>query len=200
MAPTTRCRLRASPRTDVHSLQRLGTVSFAPVTVAVHCTSPAPGHDDFQRPDSGSLGTAWTAMNDGGMAISGGTAVGSSPAGTQAISGSARTTAATNTRRSSWVRPSSPGAVDRPGSARQNGGQDLYLGIYFWKNGSPSSISISAPAASSPNSAKLPGRAAAGWNRADPCRIRVHRSRSSRTESSGYPLPTARSPAETPAS
>ena len=56
-----------------------GAISSASVTnIMVTCTSPPPGADNFDRPNSGSLGTGWAAMTDGGMAVSGNAAVGSS--------------------------------------------------------------------------------------------------------------------------
>ena len=55
-----------------------------------------------------------------------------------ATSGSRRRTAATSRRRSSSPRRSSrAGSGSDPVVRAQNGGQDTYLGIYFWNGGSP---------------------------------------------------------------
>ena len=114
-----------------------GTVSSAPVTVAVTCTNPVPGHDDFDRPDSGTLGTGWTAMNDGGMAISGDTAVGTS----SGHSGDIRVAEDYGSDQYSQIVLSSTQLAGvqwiGPAVRAQNGGQNLYLGIYFWNSGSP---------------------------------------------------------------
>ena len=89
-------------------------------------------------------------MNDGRLAISGDTAIGAGTGSsrTRVISESARTTAATSTPSSRLTStPAHGGPVDRRGGPQPERGSGHYLGIYFWKNGNPSSIFLSGPAA-----------------------------------------------------
>jgi hypothetical protein len=92
--------------------------------------------DGFDRVDGG-LGAGWASMADGGLSISSGVVVGSSGS----LAGDIRTgetyagdqfsqveVTATQLSGGQWVGP----AV-----RVQNGGQDMYLGIYFWNGGSP---------------------------------------------------------------
>jgi hypothetical protein len=113
-----------------------GTMAGADVTnVAVVCTSSSGTFDDFNRPD-GSLGAAWTPISDGGLSIASGVAVGTSAQAGDIRSGEAyggdqfSSVEVTNTQISGgqWL-----GAAVR----MQNGGQNMYLGIYFWNNGTP---------------------------------------------------------------
>jgi hypothetical protein len=113
-----------------------GTMAGADVTnVAVVCTSNSGTFDDFNRPD-GSLGAAWTPISDGGLSIASGVAVGTSAQAGDMRSGEAyggdqfSSVEVTNTQISGgqWL-----GAAVR----MQNGGQNMYLGIYFWNNGTP---------------------------------------------------------------
>ena len=92
--------------------------------------------DDFNRAD-GSLGPDWTAISDGGMAIS-----------SQQVAGTARGTSGdmwaadtfTSDQFSSVEVTStqlSGGQWVGPAVRMQNSGQDGYLGIYFWNYGTP---------------------------------------------------------------
>jgi hypothetical protein len=118
-----------------------GTIGSANVTnVTVTCTNTTTttgASDDFNRAD-GSLGGNWTNVGDGGLAISSQAAAGTVGA---AVSGDIRTgetyagnqysqieVTATQLSGSQWI-----GAAVRV----QNGGQDGYVGIYNWNNGSP---------------------------------------------------------------
>ena len=95
--------------------------------------TPAPRSDDFNRPN-GSLGSNWVAMSDGALSISSQAVL-----GTSATAGDIRTAEtypATSPPRSSSPRRSSRAASGSARRPRQNGGQDTYLGIYFWNNGS----------------------------------------------------------------
>jgi hypothetical protein len=112
-----------------------GTVASGSVTnIAVTCISP--GQDDFNRPDGG-LGPAWAAMSDGGLSIVSQQVVGA--AGAQA--GDIRIAESYTGDQYSQIEVTSTqlsggewlGATVRS----QNGGQDTYLGIYFWNNGTP---------------------------------------------------------------
>ncbi|HEY2651699.1 MAG TPA: hypothetical protein VGI50_07250, partial [Solirubrobacteraceae bacterium] len=113
-----------------------GTVSSASVTdVAVNCS---PGADDFDRPDSGGLGAGWAAMTDGGLAISGGHAVGTSSNG---YSGNFRVAESYGSDQYSQIVLTSnqltTGQWIGPTVRSQNGGLDTYLGIYFWSDAGP---------------------------------------------------------------
>ena len=123
-----------------------GTVPSSNVTnVTVSCTTQSSGSgsgsgssasDTFARAN-GSLGANWTDMTDGGLAISSqvvvGTAVGNSGdmwtansfTGDQSSQVAVTSTPLTGNE---WIGP-----VVRA----QNGGQSLYVGIYFWNSGSP---------------------------------------------------------------
>ena len=115
-----------------------GTVGNANVTNAVvTCTSAGTVvTDDFNRTD-GSLGSAWTAMGDGGLAISSQVVTGSSAT----YSGAIRVGETYSSDQSSQVEVTatqlSGGQWIGPAVRAQNGGQDLYLGLYWWNNGSP---------------------------------------------------------------
>ena len=115
-----------------------GTVASANVSnVVVTCTASTgiSASDDFNRADGG-LGGGWAAMNDGGLSVvsqrvvgAAGTAgdirVGESYGGDQY---SQVEVTSTQLSGGQWVGPS---------VRSQNGGQDTYLGIYFWNNGTP---------------------------------------------------------------
>ena len=121
-----------------------GTVSGANVTnVAVTCANAGGGGgstpvtDDFNRAN-GSLGPNWTDASDGGLTITGQQVAGTAG---NSYSGDIRTAetypadqfsqitlTSTQLTGGQWI-----GAAIR----MQNGGQNQYLGIYFWNNGSP---------------------------------------------------------------
>src|SRR5260370_36364599 len=117
-----------------------GTVGSSNVTnIAVTCTTSAAGSgsDDFNRPD-GPLGANWTDMSDGGLTISSQAAAGTNASGT---SGDMRTAESYSSNQYSQVEVTSAqltgGQWIGPVVRTQNGGQDGYVGIYFWNNGSP---------------------------------------------------------------
>ena len=124
-----------------------GVVASADVTsVVVTCSAivmPPPGTDDFNRPNGG-LGANWQAMGDGGLSIASETAVGTAGAG----AGDIRVGESYGSDQFSQVEVTSSqlsggewvGAAVRA----QKGGQDLYLGIYFWNNGDPAVAALQA--------------------------------------------------------
>jgi hypothetical protein len=91
--------------------------------------------DDFNRADGG-LGSSWTATSDGGMAISSQAVVGtkSSYSGdirtgeTYAGDQSSQIQVVTQLSGSQWI---------GVGVRAQNGGRNLYMGLYWWNSGSP---------------------------------------------------------------
>ena len=116
-----------------------GTVGTANVTsVTVTCTTSGTltASDDFNRAD-GALGGNWTAMSDGAMTISSQMVVGRS----SGQSGDTRTAETYTSDQYSQVQLTSTQLTGvqwiGPAVRSQNGGQNLYLGIYFWNNGSP---------------------------------------------------------------
>ncbi len=117
-----------------------GTVGSANITnVAVTCTtnSASSGSDNFNRAD-GPLGSGWTDMSDGGLAISSQAAAGTSATDT---SGDIRTAESYSSNQYSQVEVTSTQLTGSqwigPAVRAQNGGQDGYAGIYNWNNGSP---------------------------------------------------------------
>ena len=116
-----------------------GTVGSANVTsVAVTCATStgSTGSDDFNRAD-GALGANWTAVSDGAMTISSQMVTGT--AGT--ITGEIRTAETYASDQYSTVEVTSTQLTGSqwigPAVRVQNGGQDAYLGIYYWNSGSP---------------------------------------------------------------
>ena len=173
-----------------------GTVASANVTsVAVTCAaSPAPSaSDDFNRADGG-LGAGWAAMSDGGLSIvvAGGGRDGGS------VAGDIRVAESYGSDQYSQIEVTSTPAERRAsGSARrvrsQNGGQDTYLGIYFWNNGRPAAAALQAHRRQlDPARQQLRQRPVAGGHAAHAERGRLRRSPSSKTGSNGSPRPTAR--------
>jgi fibronectin type 3 domain-containing protein/predicted transcriptional regulator len=113
-----------------------GTVSGANVTtVAVACStnSTSSATDDFNRAD-GALGSNWAAVTDGALSISGQAVI-----GTSATAGAIRVGETYTGDQSSQVEVTSTqlsgGQWIGPAVRMQNGGQNMYLGIYFWNNG-----------------------------------------------------------------
>jgi hypothetical protein len=96
----------------------------------------ASGSDDFNRAD-GRLGASWTDIGDGGLSISSQAVTGSS-GGT---AGDIRTGETYTSDQYSQVEitstPLTGGQWIGPAVRVQNGGQNTYLGIYFWNSGSP---------------------------------------------------------------
>ena len=117
-----------------------GTVGSANITnVAVTCTANTSGNasDNFNRAD-GPLGPNWTDMSDGGLTISSQAAAGTSATG---VSGDMRTAESYSSNQYSQIEVTSTQLTGNqwigPAVRTQNGGQDGYLGIYSWNNGSP---------------------------------------------------------------
>jgi hypothetical protein len=111
-----------------------GSLLVSPV-VALASASATAGTDDFNRVDSG-LGADWVGMSDGGLTISSQAVVGSGGLagdvwiGKHSSSDQFSEVALTSTQLTGgqWVGP----AV-----RVQDGGQSMYLGIYFWNNDRP---------------------------------------------------------------
>ena len=122
-----------------------GVVGSANVTnVSVTCATPGgtgsgptTASDNFNRAN-GSLGANWTDMTVGGLAISGDNVIGTQASGN---SGDIYTGATFASDQSSQVQvtstPIGGGQWIGPAVRAQNGGQSLYVGIYFGNNGSP---------------------------------------------------------------
>ena len=104
----------------------------------VHHARPTsqPGADDFNRPDGG-LGAGWAAMSDGGLSIASQAVVGTA----DAQAGDIRVAESYGSDQFSQIEVTSTqlsgGEWIGPTVRSQNGGQDTYLGIYFWNNGNP---------------------------------------------------------------
>ncbi len=116
-----------------------GTVGSADVTnVSVTCSTKAgtTASDNFNRPN-GSLGAGWTDMSDGGLAIASQAVIGTSASN----SGDIRTREVYSSDQSSQISVTgtqlSGGQWIGPAVRAQNGGQNLYLGLYWWNGGSP---------------------------------------------------------------
>jgi hypothetical protein len=116
-----------------------GTVPAANVTnVSVSCaTTPAGAVSDNFNRGNGSLGAGWTDMSDGGMAISSQMVVGT----TSSYSGDVRTGEAYSSDQYSQIEVTasqlSGGQWIGAAVRAQSGGQNLYVGLYFWNNGNP---------------------------------------------------------------
>ena len=114
-----------------------GIVGTANVTtVAISCTALTPGRDDFNRADGG-LGAGWAAMSDGGLAIGSQQVLGTA----NAHAGNIRSFESYGSDQYSQIEVTSTQLTGNqwigPTVRSQNGGQDTYLGIYFWNNGTP---------------------------------------------------------------
>ena len=116
-----------------------GTVAAANVTnVSVTCATLTASSvsDNFNRAN-GALGAGWTDMTDGGLTISSQVVAGSDGS----YSGDIRTGETYGNDQSSQIEITSTqlsgGQWIGPAVRAQNGGQSLYLGLYFWNNGSP---------------------------------------------------------------
>jgi hypothetical protein len=109
---------------------------LVPLLVFPQNASAAVASDDFNRAD-GSLGANWADIGDGGLSISSQVVAGAS-GGT---AGDIRTGESYGSDQSSQVEVTATqltgGQWIGPAVRAQNGGQDTYLGIYFWNNGNP---------------------------------------------------------------
>ena len=116
-----------------------GTVSADVTNVAVTCGTQAGGSvsDDFTRAN-GSLGADWTDMSVGGLAISNDVVIGTQAS---ANSGDIYTGQTFGSDQFSQIELTatqlSGGQWIGPAVRAQDGGQDLYVGIYWWNNGNP---------------------------------------------------------------
>ncbi len=131
--PTPRGRSARSPTPRAPSPRPTSPTSRS---ACVTQTASGSVSDNFNRAN-GTLGTGWTAMSDGGMAISSQAVVGTKTA----YSGDIRTGETYASDQSSQIEVTSTqlsGAQWIGAAVRaQNGGQNLYLGLYFWNNGNP---------------------------------------------------------------
>ena len=131
--------VEASPTGQTCSVSgAAGTVASANVTsVVVTCstttTTPpnsAVGQDDFDRAD-GALGAGWAAMSDGGLSIASQAVIGT--AGT--LAGDIRTAENYDSDQYSSIAVTSASLPVSdwvgPTVRSQNGGQDMYLGLYW---------------------------------------------------------------------
>ena len=113
-----------------------GTVSGANVTgVALACAANgATASDDFNRAN-GALGAGWVAVSDGGLSISSQAVLGLS-----AHAGDIRTAESYTSDQWSQIEVTSTqlsgGQWIGPAVRMQSSGQKMYVGIYFWNNGS----------------------------------------------------------------
>ena len=117
-----------------------GTVSGDVTNVAVTCGDTQAGgsvSDNFTRAN-GSLGADWTDMSVGGLAISNDAVIGTQAS---ANSGDIYTGQTFGSDQFSQIELTSTqlsgGQWIGPAVRAQDGGQDLYLGIYWWNNGNP---------------------------------------------------------------
>ncbi len=117
-----------------------GTVGTTGVTdVTVSCVTEGNGSatDNFDRAN-GPLGPDWTDATEGGLAVSSDEVVGTNANGT---SGDIRTAENYNSNQYSEIQVTSTqlsGTEWIGASVRvQDGGQEGYVGIYYWNNGSP---------------------------------------------------------------
>jgi hypothetical protein len=109
---------------------------LVPLAVAHQRASAATvASDDFDRADGG-LGAGWTDFGDGGLSISSQQIVGSS-----GLAGDIRTGESYASDQFSQIELTSTqlsgGEWIGPAVRTQAGGQDTYLGLYFWNDGSP---------------------------------------------------------------
>ena len=115
----------------------VGTTAITNVTVSSATEANGSAADNFARAD-GPLGPNWTDGSEGGLAISSDEVVGTNASGT---SGDMRTGENYNTNQFSEIQVTSTqltGTQWIGASVRvQDSGQDGYVGIYSWDNGSP---------------------------------------------------------------
>jgi hypothetical protein len=115
------------------------TATTTPTSTPTPTTTPTTGSsatDTFNRAN-GALGSNWAAMSDGALTIASQLVKG----GNGGYSGDLRTAETYTSDQSSQVEVTSTqlsgGQWIGPAVRATSGGQSLYLGIYFWNNGSP---------------------------------------------------------------
>src|SRR4029079_14016511 len=117
----------------LRALALFGVILLLLSAQAASATAPS-GTDDFNRAN-GSLGSGWVAVSDGALSISSQAVV-----GTSATAGATRIAETYTSDQSSQIQLTSTqlsgGQWVGPTVRSQNGGQNTYLGIYFWNNGS----------------------------------------------------------------
>ena len=108
--------------------------------VSVTCVAGTPvgaATDNFARPN-GSLGSNWTAMSVGALAIANQQVSGTNANGN---SGDIRTAETYRSDQYSQIQVTSTPLTGTqwigPAVRAQAGGQDAYVGIYYWDNGKP---------------------------------------------------------------
>ena len=116
-----------------------GVVASSNITnVAVSCTTNTSGtaSDDFNRAN-GPLGSGWTDMTDGGLAVTSNAVAGATTGNT----GDVRTGETYNSDQYSEVQVTATQLTGSqwigPMVRSQNGGQNGYLGLYWWNGGNP---------------------------------------------------------------
>ena len=117
------------------ALRALALVAVTLLLLSAQAASATAPSDDFNRAN-GSLGASWTAVSDGALKISSQAVV-----GTSATAGDIRTAETYTNDQLSQIQLTSTqlsgGQWVGPTVRTQNGGQNTYLGIYFWNSGSP---------------------------------------------------------------
>ena len=117
------------------ALRALALVAVTLLILSAQAASATAPSDDFNRAN-GSLGASWAAVSDGALKISSQAVV-----GTSATAGDIRTAETYTNDQLSQIQLTSTqlsgGQWVGPTVRTQNGGQNTYLGIYFWNNGSP---------------------------------------------------------------
>ncbi len=117
------------------ALRALALVGVILLILSAQAASATAPSDDFNRAN-GSLGASWTAVSDGALKISSQAVV-----GTSATAGGIRTAETYTNDQLSQIQLTSTqlsgGQWVGPTVRTQNGGQNTYLGIYFWNSGSP---------------------------------------------------------------
>ena len=115
----------------------IGSANVTNVTVSCSNSTATTATDDFNRAN-GALGPNWIGISDGALTITSQTVAGTVSGGT---SGDIRTSETYGSNQSSQVEVTSTqlsgGQWIGPAVRAQNGGQNTYLGIYFWNSGSP---------------------------------------------------------------
>ncbi len=134
--------LRKSPRPALAVFFRVLALGFLIGPFALYATGPAQAgtvsaSDNFARAN-GSLGPNWTDMTVGGLAIADDEVAGTNAGGN---SGDIRTAESYDNDQYSEVQvtstPLSGNQWIGPAVRAQDGGEDLYVGIYYWDYGSP---------------------------------------------------------------